>query len=64
MEGNINELEQHGLGICRDKGIDGFKRIVAYGILSHNLTNLGRLVIASDLKKIKRVKKQKMRQVA
>lgn len=64
VEGNINELEQHGLGICRDKGINGFKRIVAYGILSHNLTNLGRLVIAADLKKIKRVKKQKMRQVA
>ena len=64
VEGNINELEQHGLGICRDKGIDGFKRVVAYGILSHNLTNLGRLVIAADLKKIKRVKKQKIRQVA
>ena len=68
VEGNINELEQHGLGICRDKGIEGFKRCVAYGILSHNLTNLGKLVIAADLKEIKRrrkrVVKRKLRQVA
>jgi len=64
VEGNINELEQHGLGVCRDKGIEGFKRCVAYGILSHNLTKLGRLVITQDLKKIKRLKKRKLRQVA
>lgn len=64
VEGNINELEQHGLGICRDKGIEGFKRCVAYGILSHNLTNLGRLVIAADLKKIKRLKKRQIRKTA
>ncbi len=64
VEGNINELEQHGLGICRDKGIHGFKRVVAYGILSHNLTNLGRLVITADLKKIKRMKNRKIRKIA
>lgn len=64
VEGKINELEQHGLGICRDKGIEGFKRCVAYGILSHNLTNLGRLVIAADIKKIKRLKKRKLKLVA
>lgn len=64
VEGNINELEQHGLGICRDKGIDGFKRVVAYGILSHNLTNLGRLVIATDLEKVKQLKKRKIRKTA
>lgn len=61
VEGNINELEHHGLGLCRDKGIEGFKRYVAYGILSHNLTKLGRLVIAADLKKIKRLEKRKLR---
>ena len=64
VEGNINELEQHGLGMCRDKGIVGFKRCVAYGILSLNLTKLGRLVIAEDLKKIKRLKRRELRQVA
>lgn len=64
VEGNINELEQHGLGLCRDKGIEGFKRCVAYGMLSHNLTKLGRLVIESDRKKIKRLKKRKLKQVA
>lgn len=64
VEGNINELEQHGLGICRDKGIEGFKRVVAYGILSHNLTNMGRLLIIADLKKIKRLKKRQVRKTA
>jgi len=64
VEGNINELEQHGLGLCRDKGIEGFKRCVAYGILSHNLTKLGRLVIAADLKEIKRLKRRKLRHTA
>jgi len=45
IEGNINELEHHGLGLCRDKGIQGFKRYVAYGMLSYNLTKLGRMLI-------------------
>ena len=64
VEGNINELEQHGLGICRDKGIDGFKRVVAYGVLSYNLTNVGRLLITEERKKLKRLKKRKVRKTA
>lgn len=44
VEANIHQLEAHGLGICRDKGIDGFKRYVAYGVLAYNLHRLGNLI--------------------
>ena len=45
VEANINQLEHHGLAVCRDKGIDGFKRYVAYGILSYNLHRMGRIIM-------------------
>ncbi len=45
VEANINQLEHHGLSVCRDKGIDGFKRYVAYGILSYNLHRMGRIIM-------------------
>jgi len=45
VESNINELEQSGLDRVKDKGIDGFKRYVALGVLSHNIKRLGRIVI-------------------
>lgn len=44
IEGNINELEQHGLDVCPDKGLDGFKRYVAYGVVSYNLSKLGKML--------------------
>jgi len=45
VESNINELEQSGLDRVKDKGINGFKRYVALGVLSHNIKRLGRIVI-------------------
>lgn len=45
VEANISQLEQFGLDICRDKGIKGFKRYVAYGVLSYNLHKMGRLLM-------------------
>ncbi|MEM6699088.1 MAG: hypothetical protein AAF599_11870 [Bacteroidota bacterium] len=53
VEGNINQLEQNGLDICRDKGIEGFKRYVAYGILSYNLHRLGSMLIEAERKEAK-----------
>ncbi len=35
----------NGLGLCRDKGIDGYKRYVALGVLGRNLQTLGRILI-------------------
>ena len=45
VESNINELEQSGLDRVKDKGIVGFKRYVALGVLSHNIKKLGSIVI-------------------
>jgi len=45
IESNINELEQSGLDKVPDKGLDGFKKYVALGIVAHNLKRLGQLVI-------------------
>lgn len=61
VEGNINELEHHGLDICRDKGMDGFKRHVAYGVLSYNFTKLGRMLIKMEVKQMKLKKQRKMK---
>lgn len=60
IEGNINELEHHGLDVCPDKGIDGFKRYVAYAIVSYNLSKLGKMLNEADrLKQSKARKKAK-----
>jgi len=47
IEANINQLEHHGLHICRDKGIHGFKKYVALGVLSYNLHRLGKTILKS-----------------
>jgi len=57
IEGNINQLEQNGLNICPDKGIIGFKRYVAYGVLSYNLHKLGMLLVVEERKAAKKLKK-------
>lgn len=51
VEANISQLEHFGLDICRDKGIKGFKRYVAYGVLSYNLHKMGRLLMAMERQK-------------
>jgi hypothetical protein len=51
VESNINELEHHGLSKCRDKGIDGFKRYVAYGVLAYNLHRMGRILVQMEREK-------------
>src|SRR5207253_9388104 len=37
IESDINALEHHGLDRCPDKGLDGFKRYVGFGVLAYNL---------------------------
>lgn len=59
IEGNINQLEQNGLDICPDKGIDGFKRYVAYGVLSYNLHKLGMMLVLAERKAAKKLRRAK-----
>ena len=65
VEGNINQLEHNSLDVCPDKGIVGFKRYVAYGVLSYNAHRMGKLLIMEDIKAereaVKRERRNKKR---
>jgi len=49
VESNINELEQAGVNRVPDKGMKGFKRYVALGVLAYNIKRLGKVVIQQNL---------------
>jgi len=59
VEANINCLENHGVNRCPDKGIRGFKRYVAFGVLSYNLQHLGKLLMAQQKEEERKNKKKK-----
>ena len=48
VESAINALEQHGLDICPDHGISGFKRYVALAVLARNIHRLGAVLMAQE----------------
>jgi transposase, IS5 family len=41
VESAINALEVHGLDMCPDHGIDGFKRYVALAVVARNIHRIG-----------------------
>ena len=43
VESGINALEVHGLDVCPDHGIDGFKRYVALAVVSRNIQKIGQI---------------------
>ena len=49
VESNINELEHSGVNRVPDKGLGGFKKYVALGVLAYNLKRLGKLVMEQGL---------------
>lgn len=57
VESAINAIENHGLDICPDHGIAGFKRYTALGVLARNLQILGHIIQQKELKRQKRCKK-------
>ena len=44
VESAINALEVHGLDVCRDHGITGFKRYVAWAVVARNIHRLGAIL--------------------
>lgn len=52
VESAINCLEHHGLNRCPDKGLDGFCRYTALGVLAYNLHKLGNILLAQDRKQL------------
>jgi hypothetical protein len=54
VESAINALGAHGLDICRDHGIDGFKRYVALAVVGRNLHRLGAILLAQEAERERR----------
>lgn len=52
VESAINALEVHGLDICPDHGIGGFKRYVALAIVARNIHRLGAILWQQDRKSV------------
>lgn len=57
VESAIGALQNHGLDICRDKGLDGFLRYVSIGILARNIQVLGHILQQTEKKRQRRIKK-------
>ena len=51
VESAINALEVHGLDICLDHGIKGFRRYVALAVLARNIHRFGVLLSHQDAKR-------------
>jgi len=45
IESEINCLEHHGLNRCLDKGLDGYKRYLGFGVLAYNLHKIGQQLL-------------------
>ena len=53
VESAINALEQHGLDVCPDHGIVGFKRYVALAVVARNVQRLGAILRQRELERIR-----------
>jgi hypothetical protein len=58
VESAINALEHTGLDMCRDCGIEGFKRYVALSIVARNIHRLGCILQEKELEEERRNRKQ------
>jgi hypothetical protein len=54
VESAINALENHGLDVCPDHGIVGFKRYVAMAVVARNIQRLGALLRQQDVERERR----------
>jgi len=57
VESAINALEVHGLDMCPDHGIDGFKRYVALAVLARNIHRIGDILWKQEQLREQRKKK-------
>ena len=57
VESAINALEVHGLDLCPDHGIDGFRRYVAFAVVARNIHRIGAILWRQEQKRAKRKKK-------
>jgi len=53
VESAINALEQHGLDVCPDHGIWGFKKYVALAVVARNVQRLGAVLRQQEADRIR-----------
>ena len=58
VESAINGLEVHGLDVCLDHGIVGFKRYVAWAVLARNVHRIGAILWQQDVATEQRLAKE------
>ncbi len=57
VESAINALEVHGLDVCPDHGIGGFKRYVAFAVVARNIHRIGAILWQQEQQRAQRKKK-------
>ena len=57
VESAIGALQNHGLDRCPDKGLNGFQRYMAIGVVARNIQILGHLIQLREKKRQKRIEK-------
>ncbi len=57
VESAINALEVHGLDMCPDHGIGGFKRYVALAVIARNIHRIGAILWQQEQERAKRKRK-------
>ena len=63
VESAINALEVHGLDVCPDHGVDGFKRYVALAVVSRNIQKIGATLLQRE-RRAGQIKARRMRLAA
>jgi transposase, IS5 family len=53
VESAINALEQHGLDVCPDHGIVGFRRYVAMAVVARNIQRLGAVLRQQEAERMR-----------
>jgi len=59
VESSINALENHGLDLCPDHGLSGFKRYVGLAVLGRNIQIIGRAIQVKKQQEMKKAEKRK-----
>ena len=57
VESAINALEVHGLDMCPDHGVGGFKRYVALAVVARNIHRIGAILWQQEQERAKRKRK-------
>jgi len=58
VESSINALKNHGLELCPDHGIHGFKRYVGMAVVARNLQIIGHIIQQKELKRLQKLEKK------